>query len=73
MVKIGVKMNKEYLKLFLMWLILYIGTSLYGEYVLSREVNGFLQLFGFVGVLWVVIYVVGKTINILFKNKNEEK
>jgi len=66
-------MNKEYFKLFLMWLVVYLIVSFYGEYVISREVNGFLQLFGFVGVIWALIYVVGKTIKILFKNKNEEK
>jgi hypothetical protein len=51
---------------------LYI-TSLFGEYVISREVNGFLQLLGFVGMVGISIYVGNETINILFKNKNKEK
>jgi hypothetical protein len=65
-------MVKGYLKLFLIWLAAYLIVSFYGEYVLSREVNGFLQLFGFIGVIGVVIYVIGETIKI-FKNKKEEK
>lgn len=63
---------KGYLKLFLIWLASYLIISFYGEYVLSREVNGFLQLFGFIGVVFVLIYVVGETIK-FFKNKKEEK
>ena len=62
-------MNTEYFKLFLMWLATYLIISFYGEYVLSREVNGFLQLFGFVGVIWAMIYVVGKTIKTIKKIK----
>jgi Na+/citrate or Na+/malate symporter len=65
-------MVKGYLKLFLIWLAAYLIVSFYGEYVLSREVNGFLQLFGFIGVIGVVIYVIGEKIKI-FKNKKEEK
>lgn len=60
----------KYFKLFLMWLGLIVITSMFGEYVVSREVNGFLQLLGFVGMVGIVIYIGNETINILFKNKN---
>ena len=54
-------MNRQFLKLFLVWLAAYLIISFYGEYVLSRDVNGFLQLFGFIGVIAVLIYVIGET------------
>jgi hypothetical protein len=60
----------KYFKLFLMWLGLIVITSMFGEYVVSREVNGFLQLLGFVGMVGLVVYIGNETINILFKNKN---
>lgn len=63
----------KYFKLFLMCITFLYITSLFGEYVISREVNGFLQLLGFVGMVGISIYVGNETINILFKNKNKEK
>jgi hypothetical protein len=53
-----------------MWLgFITIGT-IFGEYIVSREVNGFLQLLSFVGVVGILIYVINETIE-LFKNKKQ--
>lgn len=60
----------KYFKLFLMWLGFIVIISLFGEYIISREVNGFLQLLSFVGLLGVLMYIINETI----KNfKKEEK
>lgn len=61
----------KYFKVFLMWLGFIAITSMYGEYVVSREVNGFLQLLCFVGLLGVLIYLANETTCILFKNKKQ--
>ena len=63
----------NYFKLGLMWLGFIVITSLYGEYIVSREVNGYLQLLGLVGLVGVLIYLGDITTNNLFKNKNKEK
>lgn len=63
----------NYFKLGLMWLGFIVITSLYGEYIVNREVNGYLQLLGFVGLVWVLIYLGDITASILFKNKNKKK
>lgn len=63
----------KYFKLFLMWLGVIVITSMFGEYVVSREVNGFIQLLSFVGMVGLLVYIGNETINILFKNKNKEK
>jgi hypothetical protein len=63
----------NYFKLGLMWLGFIVITSLYGEYIVNREVNGYLQLLGFVGLVGVLIYLGDITASILFKNKNKEK
>ncbi len=54
-----------------MWLGYIITASMFGEYVVSREVNGFLQLLSFVGLLGVLMYVINETIKILTKNKTK--
>ena len=63
----------KYFKLGLMWLGLITITSLYGEYVVSREVNGFIQLSGFVGVFGLLILVGNETIKQITNFKKEEK
>ena len=63
----------KYFKLGLMWLGLVAITSLYGEYVVSREVNGFIQILGFVGVFGLLIYLGNETIKQLTINKKEGK
>jgi hypothetical protein len=62
----------KYFKLFLMWCGFITMASLFGEYIVSRELNGFLQLLSFVGLVGVFIYVISETINKL-TNKKEEK
>ena len=61
----------KYFKLFLMWLGFIVMASMFGEYIISREVNGFLQLLSFVGLLGVLMYVINETIEILTKNKTK--
>jgi hypothetical protein len=61
----------KYFKLFLMWLGFIVIASMFGEYIISREVNGFLQLLSFVGLLGVLMYVINETIEILTKNKTK--
>jgi hypothetical protein len=54
---------------------MYVGfitiTSLYGEYVVSREVNWSIQLLGFVGMAGLLMYIGSETVSILFKNKEK--
>jgi hypothetical protein len=64
------KNEMKFFKVFLMWLgFITIGT-MFGEYIVSREVNGFLQLLSFVGLVGVLMYVINETINLF---KKEEK
>jgi hypothetical protein len=63
----------KYFKLILMWLGLLVISSMFGEYIISREVNGFIQLLCFVGMFGLSMYVGGKTIKQLTNNKKEEK
>jgi uncharacterized membrane protein YphA (DoxX/SURF4 family) len=50
-----------------------VVTSLYGEYIVSRDVNGFIQLLCFVGLVLILIFLGDETVSVLFKNKKEEK
>ena len=63
----------KYFKLGLMWLGLVVIASLYGEYVVSREVNGFIQLLGFVGMFGLLILVGNETIKQITNFKKEKK
>jgi hypothetical protein len=58
----------EYFKLFLRWLGFITMLSLFGEYIISREVNGFIQLLCLVVLVWILVYLSDETIDIL-KNK----
>jgi hypothetical protein len=61
----------KYFRIVSIWvLFIWLGT-LFGEYVVSREVNGFLQLLSFVGLLGVLMYVINETIKFLTKNKTK--
>ena len=60
----------KYFKLAVLWLAFISTVSLFGEYIISREVNGFLQLLSFVGLVGALIYVINETINLF---KKEEK
>jgi hypothetical protein len=60
------------LKIFLMWVCLIALASLYGEYIVSREVNGYIQLLGFVGMVVLFGYVINETIKFLTINKKEK-
>jgi hypothetical protein len=61
----------KYFKLAVIWLASISTVSLFGEYVISRPVNGFLQLLSFVGLVGVLMYVINETIN-SFKTKKEK-
>jgi hypothetical protein len=63
----------KYFKLGLMWLGLVVIASMFGEYIISREVNGFIQLLCFVGMFGLSMYVGGKTMKELINNKKEEE
>ena len=63
----------KYFKLGLMWLGLLVIASMFGEYIISREVNGFIQLLCFVGMFGLSMYVGGKTMKELINNKKEEE
>ena len=56
-----------------MWLGCIVSTSMFGEYIVSREVNGFLQLLCFIGLVGVLMYLINETYKILFKTKKEKK
>ena len=62
----------KYFKVFLMWVALIATATYYGEYVVSREVNGFIQLLGFVGMVGLVALIGNETIKVL-TNKSKEK
>jgi hypothetical protein len=64
------KNEMKYFKLAVIWLAFISTVSLFGEYIISREVNGFLQLLSFVGLVGVLMYVGNETIKLF---KKEEK
>jgi hypothetical protein len=55
-----------------MWLAFIVITTYYGEYVVSRDVKGFIQLVSFVGMVVLIGLVGNETIKVL-NNKKEEK
>jgi len=57
----------KYFKVFLMWVALIATATYYGEYVVSRELNGFIQLVGFVGMVGLLALVVNETIKVINK------
>lgn len=61
----------KYFKIFLMWLVFITIATYYGEYVVSREVNGSIQLLGFVGMAGLLVFAVNETIKLINKNKND--
>lgn len=63
----------KYFKILMLWIVFMIITTLYGEYIVSREVNGFIQLLGFGLLAGNLIFLGDETVNVLFKNKKEKK
>ena len=63
----------KYFKLFLLWLLFIVVTTYYGDYVVSREVNGFIQLLSFVGMVGLLAFVGNETIKVFRNNKKEEE
>jgi membrane protein implicated in regulation of membrane protease activity len=64
------KNEMKFFKVFLMWLGFIAIASWFGEHIVSRELNGFLQLLCFVGLVGVLMYVINETIKLF---KKEEK
>ena len=60
----------EYFKLFLRWLGFITMLSLFGEYIINDNVNGFIQLICFFVLDWILVYLSDETIDI-FKNKEK--
>lgn len=60
----------RYFKLFVIWVGYLTLVTLLGEYVISREVNGFIQLLSVVGLVGLTIGVINETVN-LIKNKTK--
>lgn len=60
-----------YFKVLLMWVGFIAITSIFGEYIVSREVHGAIQLISFIGLVGVFMYLSGETVNFLFKNKKQ--
>jgi TRAP-type C4-dicarboxylate transport system permease small subunit len=63
----------KYFKLFLMWLGFITIASMFGEYIISREVNGFFQLLCLVGVVGIFMYVADETFDLITNKKNKEE
>jgi hypothetical protein len=63
----------KYFKLILIWLGFIVLMSMFGEYIISREVNGFFQLLCLAGVVWIFIYVVDETFDLITNKKNKEE
>lgn len=61
----------KYFRLASLWILFIWLTTIFGEYIVSREVNGFLQLLSFVGLLGVLMYMINETIKIITKNKTK--
>lgn len=63
----------KYFKLILIWLGFIVLMSMFGEYIISREVNGFFQLLCLAGVAWIFICVVDETFDLITNKKNKEE
>ena len=57
----------KYFKIFLMWTAVIVTATYFGDYIVSREVNGFIQLLGFVGMVGLTALVGNETIKLLNK------
>ena len=66
------KNEMKFFKVFLMWLGFIVIVSMFGEYIINREVNGFLQLLSFVGVVGVLMYVINETIKLFKKTEKND-
>ena len=63
----------KYFKLILMWLGFITIASMFGEYIIRREVNGFVQLLCLVGVVVIFMYVAEETFDLITNKKNKEE
>lgn len=56
------KKTKDWIKLVMYIILMIIATSLYAEYVVSRELNGFIQLGATIVMVGMLIWVLKKVI-----------
>lgn len=60
----------KYFKIFVMIIGYITMVTLFGEHIISKEVNGYLQLLSFVGLVGFTIGIINETVN-TFKNKTK--
>jgi hypothetical protein len=56
------KKTKDWIKLVMYVILMIIATSLYAEYVVSRELNGFIQLGATIVMVGLVIWTLKKVV-----------
>ena len=56
------KKTKDWIKLVMYIILMIIATSLYAEYVVSRELNGFIQLGATIVMVGLVIWILNKVV-----------
>jgi hypothetical protein len=56
------KKTKDWIKLVMYIILMIIATSLYAEYVVSRELNGFIQLGATIVMVGLVIWTLKKVV-----------
>jgi hypothetical protein len=56
------KKTKDWIKLVMYVILMIIATSLYAEYVVSRELNGFIQLGATIVMVGLIIWTLKKVV-----------
>jgi hypothetical protein len=56
------KKTKDWIKLVMYVILMIIATNLYAEYVVSRELNGFIQLVATIVMVGIVIWILKKVV-----------
>jgi hypothetical protein len=54
--------TKDWIKLVMYVILMIITTNLYAEYVVSRELNGFIQLVATIVMVGIVIWILNKVV-----------
>ncbi len=56
------KKTKDWIKLIMYVILMFIITNLYAEYVVSRELNGFIQFIATIVMVGLVIWTLNKVV-----------
>jgi hypothetical protein len=56
------KKTKDWIKLVMYVILMFIITNLYAEYVVSRELNGFIQFIATIVMVGLVIWTLNKVV-----------